>query len=99
MKAERIYRGNIPADGTLIDSNDDWALYQRGTKDPAWFNFKVISFAPRTKKANFHLAYNVKTKKLANKHDAKVLAKAYPKLYEWIMATLGARLRTAVVEE
>lgn len=83
----RIFRGNIPANGTLIASNDEWAVYRMATK-AHWMNVKLVSLGPRPRKANFWIGWNTSTRKLANKHDAKQLAH-YPQLHDWLVGVLN----------
>lgn len=53
-----------------------------------WLNVKLVSLAPRARKANFWIGWNMGTRKLANKHDAKQLAH-YPQLHDWLVSVLN----------
>ena len=87
-RRRRIYRGNVPADGsTLLDAHGEWALYQRPPRCAEFLGLKLISKLPRVGAANIHLTWHVAERRLTRSNSARALARDFPELYQWVVQT------------
>ena len=82
--------GNTPKGGNLLGTHaaGGWDLWvyrvQASAKGETWANLKLVSVAPRVRKANYWLAYCLTRKDYGATRDYGQLELDFPELLPWI---------------
>ena len=96
----RLYEGNIPEGGLLLQTFGDWCLFGR-SKIKEFYNVKLVHIGERVVKANFHLCFNTAKNKFVINSDYRTLAKndQYKTLHDealnWLVANALAQAALA----
>lgn len=89
----KSYRGNIPDEGLgwdeMVGCQDadgvEWLVFrQKQTHDENWWNMKIVADGRAEHKANYWMALNVKTGKLAFDRDFGFMKETRPELHSQI---------------
>ena len=86
--AEKLYVGNEPAKGVMVQSDGNWCLYE--LKSIGEFrNFKLISMTPIPFKANYYFGFNAGIGKMVNSRDIKKLKEYRKDIYIWMLQSIA----------
>lgn len=82
----RTFNGNAPKGCEIYASCDDWEIYK--TRETAEFwNYKMVS-KRKVRKANYWLAVSLKTGKIVNSRDYRLLLEHHPEAFKWMKKEL-----------
>lgn len=91
-----LFRGNVPEHGEFIAQVEDWCVYKMPSTTDVWLNMKLVSLAPRQRKANFWLGFDLKKRNLARTNDGRVfMSKEYDVLRAWLLGVLESKYPAA----
>lgn len=77
----RTFKGNEPNKNflyweTITAANREWDMYVNPS-NPLYINWKIVLASGRRKKANFHIVYRVKDKKISDSNDKEAFLKLF----------------------
>jgi len=81
QKKIKLFEGNVPADGILLESFNGWELYQRN-KAKHFMNLKLVYIGRHPRKANFWLAFDTEKRCFVRNRNSKILRMEYRALHD-----------------